>query len=147
MTRVRVAQHIHVARWVPVMAYFERALYRDPTQDLNRLWWDLVERFQLVTRPEGRESEADWAAKIHFSVAPAYYQNYLLGEILASQLQEHLLQTTGSWESYVESPEVARFLNERLYSVGRSTDWRGAVEQATGRSLDVGPFLAELADA
>ena len=147
LTRVRVAQHIHVARWVPVMAYFERALYRDPTQDLNRLWWDLVERFQLVTRPEGRESEADWAAKIHFSVAPAYYQNYLLGEILASQLQEHLLQTTGSWESYVESPEVARFLNERLYSIGRSTDWRGSVEHATGRSLDVGPFLAELASA
>ena len=151
LTRVRVAQHIHLARWVPVMAYFERALYRDPTQDLNRLWWDLVERFQLVTRPEDRDSvtddHADWAAKIHFSVAPAYYQNYLLGEIVASQLQAHLLETTGSWERYVESPEVARFLNERLYSIGRSTDWRGAIEHATGRPLDVGPFLVELAGA
>jgi peptidyl-dipeptidase A len=150
LTRARVAQHVHVARWVPVMAYFERALYRDPTQDLNRLWWDLVERFQLVLRPDGRDSAAgyaDWAAKIHFSTAPAYYQNYLLGEIVASQLQAHLLETTGSWERYVQSPEVARFLNERLYSIGRSTDWRGAIEHATGRPLDVAPFLAELASA
>ena len=146
LTRARVAQHIHVARWVPVMAYFERALYRDPTQDLNRLWWDLVERFQLVQRPEDRD-QPDWAAKIHFSTSPAYYQNYLLGEIVASQLQAHLLETTGSWESYVASPEVARFLNERLFSIGRTTDWRGAIEHATGRTLDVGPFLAELAEA
>ena len=146
LTRARVAQHIHVARWVPVMAYFERALYRDPTQDLNRLWWDLVERFQLVTRPEDRD-QPDWAAKIHFSTSPAYYQNYLLGEIVASQLQAHLLEATGGWESYVASPEVARFLNERLFSIGRTTDWRGAIEHATGRTLDVGPFLAELAEA
>ncbi|MEP6892852.1 MAG: M2 family metallopeptidase, partial [Gaiellaceae bacterium] len=147
LTRARVAQHIHVARWVPVMAYFERALYRDPTQDLNGLWWDLVERFQLVAQPEGRESAGDWAAKIHLSTSPAYYQNYLLGEILASQLQAHLLQETGSWERYVQSPDVARFLNERLYRIGRSTDWRGAIEHATGRRLDVAPFLAELAEA
>jgi peptidyl-dipeptidase A len=151
LDHARVAQLVQGARWVPVMAYFERELYGNPSQDLNRLWWDLVERFQLVTRPEDRDSviddHADWAAKIHFSVSPAYYQNYLLGEILASQLQEHLLQTIGSWERYVESPEVARFLNERLYSIGRSTDWRGAIEHATGQPLDVGPFLAELASA
>jgi peptidyl-dipeptidase A len=143
----RVAQLLHTARWVPVMAYFERALYRDPTQDLNRLWWDLVERFQLVARPAGRGSAADWAAKIHFSTSPAYYQNYLLGEVLASQLQDHLLEATGGWERYVASPEVAGFLNERLFSIGRSTDWRGAIEHATGRPLDVGPFLAELDSA
>jgi peptidyl-dipeptidase A len=144
LQRAQVAQHIHLARWVPVMATFERALYRDPTQDLNRLWWDLVERYQLVRRPEGREAHADWAAKIHFSTSPAYYQNYLLGEILASQLQAHLLEAAGSWERYVESPDVARFLNARLFSVGRSVDWREAIRHATGRSLDVGPFLAEL---
>ena len=146
LTRARVAQHMHVARWVPVMSHFERELYRDPSQDLNRLWWDLVERFQLVTRPEARDCP-DWAAKIHFSTAPAYYQNYLLGEIVASQLQEHLLTLTGGWERYVASPEVATFLNDRLFRLGRSTDWRAAIEHATGRPLDAGPFLAELAAA
>ena len=100
----RRAQHLHLSRWVPVMASFERELYRDPDQDLNSLWWDLVERFQSLTRPDGRDAP-DWAAKVHFSVAPAYYQNYLLGEITASQLQAHLFELLGGgdgvWERYV----------------------------------------------
>ena len=149
----RRAQHLHLSRWVPVMAFFERELYRDPEQDLNSVWWDLVERFQSLTRPENRAapgaSYADWAAKIHFSVAPAYYQNYLLGEITASQLQAHLFTLLGDgddvWERYVATPDVAGFLNERLYAIGKSVDWQGAIAHATGRPLDVGPFLAELA--
>ena len=35
------------ARWVLVMTTFERALYADPDGDLDTLWWDLVERYQL----------------------------------------------------------------------------------------------------
>ena len=68
------------------MVHFERALYRDRESDLNELWWRLVERFQGVSRPEGRDAP-DWAAKVHFGVAPVYYQNYLLGEVLAAQLE------------------------------------------------------------
>ncbi len=30
-------------RWMLVMCHMERALYRDPGQDLDSLWWDLVE--------------------------------------------------------------------------------------------------------
>ncbi|HLM67469.1 MAG TPA: M2 family metallopeptidase, partial [Longimicrobium sp.] len=74
------------ARWMLVMAYFERELYRDPDRaDLNALWWELVERLQMVRRPDGRD-EPDWASKIHLSGAPVYYHNYLLGELMASQM-------------------------------------------------------------
>ena len=66
----------------------------------------------------------------------------------ASQLQAHLLELVGggtdAWERYVATPEVGRFLDDHVFRLGRSTDWRGAIEQATGRSLDVRPFLAEL---
>ncbi len=147
----RRSQHLHLARWVPVMATFERELYRDPERDLNELWWGLVERLQSLTRPENRrggDHYADWAAKIHFSVSPAYYQNYLLGEMTASQLQSHifeLLRGDGDvWDRYVASPEVARFLNDRVYRIGCTLDWRGTIEHATGRPLDPAPFLAEL---
>ena len=43
-------------RWEMVMVHMERAVYRDPEQDLRALWWDLVERFQWVERPEGRNA-------------------------------------------------------------------------------------------
>ena len=35
------------ARWALVMLHFEKALYANPEQDLNKLWWDIVERYQL----------------------------------------------------------------------------------------------------
>lgn len=55
-----------------VMFNVEREFYADPDRDdLNSLWWDLVERLQLVNRPPGRH-EQDWVAKIHVAVAPVY---------------------------------------------------------------------------
>jgi peptidyl-dipeptidase A len=137
------------SRWMMVMVHMERALYRDPDQDLRALWWDLVERFQWVRRPDGRH-EPDWAAKIHFSIAPVYYHNYQLGEMLASQLQDHLLNKVlggGSdvWERYVKSPEVARFLIDEYYRPGKRYHWRELTTRATGRPLESRPFVNDLA--
>src|SRR5262245_5882541 len=111
-------------RWILVMSHMERALYRNPDQDLDSLWWDLVETYQWVHRPDGRHAP-DWASKIHFSVAPVYYHNYLLGEIMASQLQSHLRERViGGGDDrddrYVTSDEVGAFLKDRLYRTGRS---------------------------
>ncbi len=136
-------------RWEMVMVHMERSLYRDPDQDLRALWWDLVERFQWVRRPEGR-SAPDWAAKIHFSIAPVYYHNYQLGEMLASQLQDHLLRHVMSggadvWERYVRAPEVGAFLKRDFYAPGRRWDWRALTTHATGRPLESRPFVDELA--
>jgi peptidyl-dipeptidase A len=135
-------------RWCLVMCHMERALYRDPAQDLDTLWWNLVERFQGLVRPEGRHAP-DWASKIHFSVAPVYYHNYMLGEMMASQLQRHLLERVvgdaSAWDRYVTSPAVGEFLIRELYRPGKSTDWRGAVRRTTGRDLEAAPFVAELA--
>lgn len=136
------------ARWMMLMAHMERAVYRDPTQDLRTLWWDLAERFQWVKRPEGRHAP-DWAAKIHFSIAPAYYHNYQLGEMLASQLQDHLLEHVlgggpQAWDRYVRSPEVAGFLIPNYYRPGRTYDWRELTRRATGRPLGAAAFVKDL---
>lgn len=149
--RVRQAirdQLLVQARWCLVMCAMERELYRDPDQDRNARWWDLVERYQGVRRPEGREAP-DWASKIHFSVAPVYYHNYLLGEVVASQLQVHLRDEVlgngpGVDERYVSSPAVGDWLTERLFRPGRSVDWRRAVRESSGRALSAAALIAEL---
>ena len=41
------------SRWCQVMLRFEKGMYENPDQDLNKLWWDLVEKYQLVKRPAG----------------------------------------------------------------------------------------------
>ena len=136
-------------RWMLVMCHMERALYRDPGQDLDSLWWDLVERYQLVRRPEGRRAP-DWASKVHFSTAPVYYHNYMLGEMMASQLQAHLRSVVlgggpGVEARYVSSPEVGAFLVERFYRGGRVFDWRETLRRATGGALSAAAFVEELA--
>lgn len=136
-------------RWMLVMCHMERALYRDPGQDLDSLWWDLVERYQSVRRPEGRGSP-DWASKVHFSTAPVYYHNYMLGEMMASQLQTHLRRVVLGGGAdvgarYVSSPEVGAFLVERLFRGGRAHDWRETLRRATGGALSAAAFVEELA--
>ena len=73
------------SRWCQVVFRFEMALYDNPEQDLNRVWWDLVEKYQEVKRPEGR-NQPDYASKIHIATAPVYYQSYMMGQLFASQV-------------------------------------------------------------
>ncbi|MBW8883976.1 MAG: M2 family metallopeptidase, partial [Planctomycetia bacterium] len=83
--RMRRDRLLIFSRWCQVMFRFEKELYREPSQDLNKLWWDLAEKYQLLKRPEGRNAP-DYASKIHIVSAPAYYHNYMLGQLFACQL-------------------------------------------------------------
>lgn len=141
-------QLLIMARWVPVMSHFERALYQDPRQDLNTLWWDLAERFQMVPRPEGRAAP-DWAAKIHLGTAPVYYHNYLMGELLASQLRHHIdthiLGGNGQvGHRFVTDPAVGRYLAEKVFRPGGLRHWQEALEFATGERLRAQYFVDQV---
>jgi len=129
------------ARWVLVVTHFERRLYADPDADLDTLWWDLVERYQLVRRPAGRTAP-DWAAKIHLAVVPVYYQNYLYGELFASQLLATLRERAGG---LVDRAEAGALLRDTVFRPGARLRWDHLVEHATGAPLGAGAFAAELA--
>ena len=53
----------------------------------------------------------DWAAKIHVALAPVYYQNYLYGELVASQLQATLRERAGG---IVDRPEAGSHPRRRV---------------------------------
>mgnify|MGYP002063026283 CR=1 FL=1 len=82
----------------------------DPEADLDTVWWDCVERYQLLQRPAGRRA-TDWAAKIHVALVPVYYHNYELGQLLASQLRRRLNRDAGG---IVGRPEAGRWLIDRV---------------------------------
>ena len=131
------------ARWMLVMAYFERELYRDPDRaDLNSLWWDLVERLQMIRRPDGRD-EPDWAAKIHLSGAPVYYHNYLLGELMASQMSAAARRDIPPGRSIAGQESVGRFFRERIFQPGASLSWNELLVHATGEGLSPRYFVDE----
>jgi peptidyl-dipeptidase A len=129
------------ARWVLVMTSFERGLYADPDADHDAHWWDLVEQFQRVRRPDARHAP-DWAAKIHLTVAPVYYQNYLYGELVASQLQATLDARAGG---VVDEPAAGRLLVDEVFRPGASLRWDRLVERATGEPLTAAHLARQLA--
>jgi len=144
----RRREQLIFVRWGLVMFHFERALYANPQQDLDTLWYDLVERYQLLKRPVGRKA-ADWAAKPHFTSAPVYYHNYVLGELYASQLREKLSALAGhqgpaSALSFNGRKDFGSYLTEKVFLPGARTAWPRFVEESTGKPLGAEAFAKEL---
>ena len=139
----RAVELLVFTRWVLVMNAFERALYADPEADLDRLWWELVARYQGVTPPAGRDAP-DWAAKIHIAVSPVYYHTYLYGAIVALQLTAALEAAAGG---IVDRPEAGALLREKLFAPGQSVRWDRLVEQASGSPLSVASLERAVAKA
>ena len=131
-------EQLTFSRWAQVMYRFEKALYTHPEQDLNTLWWDLVEQYQMLKRPEGR-NEPDWASKIHIATSPCYYHNYLLGELLASQFNNYIasniLKNSTMSASYFGSKIVGSYFVENVFEPGARHNWNEMIEKATGEKL------------
>jgi peptidyl-dipeptidase A len=137
------ADRLVFVRWALVMYRFEKALYEDPDrEDLNALWWDLVESLQLVERPPGRD-EPDWAAKLHVALAPIYYHNYVLGHLTAAQLRHHLEKDVVGGPFFT-SELAGRYLQEAVFSQGARDNWEDTVLRATGEKLNPDYFVKSL---
>lgn len=127
------------SRWVQVVYRFEKSMYDNPDQDLNKLWWDLVEKYQMIKKPEGR-NEPDWASKIHIAIYPCYYHNYMLGELLASQLYYYTAKNIIKSPdldniSYKNKKEVGDYLIKNIFKTGKKYTWNEMIERATGEEL------------
>lgn len=145
--RMRRNKLLIFSRWCQVMFRFEVAMYQDPSQDLNTLWWDLVEKYQGLHRPEGRNA-ADYASKIHVVSAPAYYHNYMMGELFACQLHEAIVREVlrrddPAEATYQDNPRVGAFLKKKVFGPGRTLHWNEMTRRATGKKLNASAFASE----
>jgi peptidyl-dipeptidase A len=139
----RRADGLVFTRWALVVFNFEKALYENPDrEDLNSVWWDLVERLQLVDRSPGRD-EPDWAAKIHLAIAPVYYHNYVLGHLISAQLRNHL-ESHVTYGPFYEHEVAGRYLMESFFGPRARENWRDTVLRATGEDLDPDHFVGAL---
>ncbi len=143
-TRLR---QIIFARWVMVMYNFEREFYANPNQNLNELWWRLKEKYQLVEKPK-RRNEPDWASKIHISLYPCYYHNYLLGELLASQFHRYLVHNVLKFESnqnpsFAKQPEIGQYFTQKVFQPGDRYPWNTMIRQVTDEPLNPKYFVEQ----
>ena len=135
------------ARWSMVVFNFEKSFYANPDQDLNKLWWDLVEKYQLIKRPENPVG-SEWATKIHIATYPVYYQNYQLGELFASQILDYI-----SKNFYNDIPidqvvfwnnsNAGKYLKNKIFKPGKKLPWNEMIKNATGAYLSAEYFVKQ----
>jgi len=134
------------SRWCQVMLRFEKAMYEDPMQDLNKLWWDLVEKYQQVKRPKDRNAP-DYAAKIHICSAPVYYHNYMMGQLFASQVHHTIAKEVFGAEPkkviYINDKKVGDFMKKKVFEPGRTLTWKALTKFATEEDLNPKAFAKD----
>ena len=138
------------SRWCQVMLRFEQQMYANPGQNLNDLWWQLVEKYQLIKRPAGRNAP-DYAAKIHVVSAPAYYHNYMMGQLFACQVHATIARDVLKDQDipnavYTDDKGVGKYMNEKVFAPGATLSWNELTKHATGEELNAKAFAAEFGE-
>jgi carboxypeptidase Taq len=114
--------------------------------DLPGAWREGMRRLLGVEVPSdalGCLQDVHWGAGSF-----GYFPSYALGCLIAAQLWEAMEQELGPREEDLRRGEVApiqRWLAERVHRHGRRLDTIPLLEQATGSSLQIEPFLRYVA--
>lgn len=125
--------------WSITVVEFERKLYESPRENLNEIWWGLVEEIQGIQRPSYWSQLPCWAAKPHLTTLPVYYQNYLIGDILAAQIEKTLTSNFGSW--YNE--DAFEYLKKTIIHPGQSKSWSNILTTFNGSGFSCREYILQ----
>jgi carboxypeptidase Taq len=110
--------------------------------DLPAAWQEGMRRLlgvEVASDAEGCLQDVHWSAGSF-----GYFPSYALGCLIAAQLWEQMESELGSREEDLKRGEVApiqQWLAERVHHLGRRLDTIPLVEHATGRTIEIEPFL------
>ena len=118
---------------------FEKEMYKNPEQDLKKLWHDMKVKYQM--RSEKEELDNGWATIPHFLSHPAYYQNYFRATIIKAQIYNYLKEKLGN---ITENTKTSEILKKELFQYGISMEENELIENMTGKKLSVDYFIKSL---
>ncbi len=113
-----------------------------PVEELPAAWREAMRRLLGIEVPSdalGCLQDVHWGAGSF-----GYFPSYALGCLIAAQLWETLEAELGSREEDLRRGEVGAiqaWLREHVHRHGRRLDTTALVERATGRTLEIDPFL------
>lgn len=139
--------HLVYMRFIYLMSVFERELFRNPDQDLNALWYRLMKEVLLIDCPR-RHKYPDWAASRHIFFSHAVVHNYLLADIIASQIQHKVeydvLREGASFETGIAGhPELGDYFITEIFSNGNCLPWEELIRQATGEEPGIRYYMEQ----
>lgn len=116
---------------------FEYELYKQPDQDLDQLF------ARIDAKIEGGRPDATprWAANAWYVNYPVYWQNYVLADVMASQVHHHLEREHGS---LYDSKAAYEFVIKHYIAPGAMVPWMDKLGTATGARLNAQALIADL---
>ena len=120
-----------------IIINFEKEMYKNPDQDLKKLWHDMRVKYSFAD--ENEELNNEWATIPHYLSHPAYYQNYFRATIMKAQIYKFLTEKLGN---ITENSETANYLKENFFKYGLSLEENELIENLTGKKLSVDDLVS-----
>jgi len=117
---------------------FEYEIYKNPNQDINKLYWDLFEKYMKLPR---HDDLYPWASEIYYATHPVYLQNYLLADMIAAQNVSYINENFGS---IIDNEMTRSFLVQNYLRFGSRYPWKELLKRGTDQNLQPDYFLREL---
>ena len=118
---------------------FEREMYKNPDQDLKKLWGKMKQKF--LFRGENTQINTEWATSPHYLSHPGYYQNYFRAALLKAQIYNAMKSELGEIS---KNKKTAEFLNEKLFKYGASVWEEDLIVDMTGKTLSEDDFCKRI---
>ncbi len=129
------------------MTEFEYNLYARnlPKNEYNKLWWELVKKYQGIVPPDERgENYCDAATKTHINDDPAGYYDYSIANVLLFQfhayIADSILHQDPHATNYWGNKAVGDFL-KKVMSPGASVDWREHLKASIHADMSAQPMV------
>ena len=118
---------------------FEREMYKNPDQDLQKLWKEMKQKY--LFRGENTDINNEWATIPHYLSHPGYYQNYFRAALLKAQIYNAMTKELGE---ITKNNQTAKFLNEKLFRYGSSVWEEDLIINMTGKALSEDDFCKRI---
>jgi len=120
-----------------IFALLEYMLYRGRQENPDKLLGEIEARvFGCETNSSPR-----WAANAWYVNYPVYWQNYVLADVVTSQIYHHLEEQFGHPH---HNKDAVDFLLDKYIAPGALISWRKKVEDNTGKPLTVNALVEDI---
>jgi len=127
----------HYLRQRTAYCLFEHAMYKDTTQDLDALLGQVEsEILRCSLNPSPR-----WASNAWYVNYPVYWHNYVLADVIASQVHEHLRQNIGD---LYNSKAAFDYCINAYIAPGARIPWLKKIAEGTGYELQAKALIQDL---
>ena len=126
----RFEQELIEVRMLLLSLHFEYEAYLNPDQDLNNLYWNMLQKYTGLPR---HEDITVWASNRKFLNSPLNSINQLLAKIIAAQSVNYMNDYLGQ---PVDDSRTSAFLIQNYYRFGSRYSWTELLERGTGEKLN-----------